>query len=150
MESGVQSGPVVRAGDLDGLRRIYSDAGGLVTESDEEIVRVAAGWDVNVRSPWRRVLPKSIFEGFSGKASSKLFITNRRIVLVRDIDPWRELKGELTPLGIPTAAAKEARLKKVKSLGARQYCEIRPRNLRVVKRRCTDRPRSSVRPRLIA
>jgi len=81
MESGVQSGPVVRAGDLDGLRRIYSDAGGLVTESDEEIVRVAAGWDVNVRSPWRRVLPKSIFEGFSGKASSKLFITNRRIVL---------------------------------------------------------------------
>src|SRR5437899_7677542 len=57
--------------------------------------------------------------------------------------------GELTPLGVPTAAAKEARLKKVKSLGARQYCEIRPRNLRVVKRRSLDRPRSWVSLRLI-
>src|SRR5438876_1055266 len=149
MESGVQSGPVVRAGDLDGLRRIYSDAGGLVTESDEEIVRVAAGWDVNVRSPWRRVLPESIFEGFSGKASSKLFITNRRIVLVRDIDPWRELKGELTPLGIPTAAAKEAKLKKLKSVGARQYCEIRPGGLRVVKEKSFDRPQAWVNLRLV-
>ena len=149
MESGVQSGPVVRAGDLEGLRRIYSDAGGLVTESDEEIVRVAAGWDVNVRSPWRRVLPKSIFEGFSGKASSKLFITNRRIVLVRDIDPWRELKGELTPLGIPTAAAKEVRLKQLMSRGARQYCEIRPRDFRVVKKKSFDRPRSWLDLRLV-
>src|SRR5213594_4795556 len=133
MESGIQAHPIVGAGDLDGLRRIYSDTGGLVTESDEQIVRVAISWDVNVRSPWRKFLPRSIFEGFDSKATSKLFVTNRRIVLVRDIDPWRQLKGELTPLGIPTAAAKEAKLKKLKSLGARQYCEIRPADLRIVK-----------------
>ncbi len=150
MESGLQARPVVRAGDLDGLRRIYSDVGGLVTEPDEEIARVAAGWEVNVRSPWRRFLPKSIFEGFGGKASSKLFVTNQRIVLVRDIDPWRELKGELTPLGIPTAAAKEVRLKQLKSRGARQYCEIRPRDLRVVKKRSFDQPRSWLDLRLLS
>ncbi len=142
--------PPVRAGDLDGLRRIYSDTGGLITESDEEIVRVAPGWDVNVRSPWRKFLPKSIFEGFGGKASSKLFVTKRRIVLVREIDPWRELKGELTPLGIPTAAAKEIRLKQLKSHGVRQYCEIRPRDLRIVKKRSFDRPRSWVDLRLMS
>ena len=142
MESATRVYPVVRAGDLDGLRRIYSDTGGLVTESDEQIVRVAISWDVNVRSPWRKFLPRSIFEGFDSKATSKLFVTNRRIVLVRDIDPWRQLKGELTPLGIPTAAAKEVRLKQLKSRGARQYCEFRPRGFRVVKKRSFDRPRS--------
>jgi len=150
MESGVQARPVVRAGDLDGLRQIYSDVDGLVTESDEEIVRVAADWEVNVRSPWRKFLPKSIFEGFGGKTSSKLFVTNRRIVLVRDIDPWRELKGELTPLGIPTAAAKEVRLKQLRSRGVRQYCEIRPGDLRVVKKRSFDSPRSWIDLRLVS
>ena len=140
---------IVRVGDLDGLARIYSEAGGLITEAGEEILRVTTGWDANVSSPWRRFLPKIMFSGFGGHASSKLFVTNRRIVLVRDIDPWRELKGELTPLGLPTAAAKEVRLKKLRSLGARQYCEIRAQNLRVVKQKSLDRPRSWVSLRLI-
>src|SRR5437899_4064451 len=131
METGGNEHAVVKVGDLDGLARIYSQAGGLIPESGEEILRVTTGWDANVSSPWRKVLPKIMFSGFGGRASSKLFVINRRIVLVRDIDPWRELKGELTPLGLPTAAAKEARLKKLKSLGARQYCEIRPHGLRV-------------------
>src|SRR2546430_17149231 len=149
MESGTRVYPVVRAGDLDGLRRTYSDTGELVTESDEQIVRVATNWDVNVRSPWRKFLPRSIFEGFDGKATSKLFVTNRRIVFVRDIDPWRQLKGELTPLGIPTAAAKEVRLKRLKSLGARQYCEIRPLDLHVVKKSSFDRRQSWIDLRLV-
>src|SRR2546426_7197875 len=149
MESQGRARLIVKAGDLDGLARIYSQAGGLIPESGEELLRAATGWDATVRSPWRRFLPKILFAGFGGQASSKLFVTNKRIVLVREIDPWRELKGELTPLGLPTAAAKEARLRKAKSLGARQYCEIRPRNLRVVKRRSLDRPRSWVSLRLI-
>ncbi len=149
MEYEGDAGLVVRVGDLDGLSRIYSQAGGLITEAGEEILRVTTGWDANVSSPWRRFLPKIMFSGFGGLASSKLFVTNKRIVLVRDIDSWRELKGELTPLGVPTAAAKEARLKKLKSLGARQYCEIRARNLRIVKQRSLDRPRSWVSLRLI-
>jgi len=149
MESGGQVLPSVRAGDLDGRGSIYSDTGGLITESDEEILRAATGWDATVLSPWRRFLPKYIFMGFGGKASSKLFVTSKRIVLVRDIDPWRELKGELTPLGIPTAAAKEAKLKKLKSLGARQYCEIRPADLRIVKEKSFDRPQSWVNLHLV-
>ena len=149
MESGGNALPIVRTGDLDGLGRVYSDTGGLITESGEEILKATTGWDVNVSSPWRRILPKIMFSGFGGQASSKLFVTNKRIVLVRDIDPWRELKGELTPLGLPTAAAKEARLKKLKSLGARQYCEMHPHDLRVVKQRSLDRPRSWMSLRLV-
>jgi len=83
------------------------------------------------------------------QASSKLFVTTKRLVIVRDIDTWRELKGELTPLGVPTAAAKEVRLRKLKSLGVRQYCEIRPDNLRVVKKRSFDRRQSWIDLRLI-
>src|SRR2546421_4722216 len=138
MEPGGNAHPIVRVGDLDGLARIYSEAGGLIPESGEEILKVTTGWDANVSSPWRRFLPKIIFTGFGGRASSKLFVTTKRLVLVRDIDTWRELKGELTPLGLPTAAAKEARLKKLKALGVRQYCEIRPRDFHVVKKRSFD------------
>ncbi|TLZ77969.1 MAG: hypothetical protein E6K08_02045 [Methanobacteriota archaeon] len=149
MGSDDRANPPVRAGDLDGLRRIYSDTGGLITESDEEILKAVTGWDVNVQSPWRKFLPKFVFMGFEGRTSSKLFVTNKRIVLVRDIDPWRELKGELTPLGIPTAAAKESRLKRLKSLGARQYCEIRPLDLHVVKKTSFDRRQSWIDLRLV-
>ncbi len=149
MESDYRAHPPVRAGDLDGLGRIYSDMGGLITESDEKILTATPGWDAEVSSPWRRFLPKIIFAGFGGQASSKLFVTTKRVVIVRDIDTWRELKGELTPLGVPTAAAKEARLRKLKSLGVRQYCEIRPHNLRLVKKRSFDRRQSWIDLRLI-
>ncbi len=149
MESDDRKYPPVRAGDLDGLRSIYSETGGLITESSEEILKAVTGWDANVLSPWRRFLPKFVFMGFGGRASSKLFVTNKRIVLLRDIDTWRELKGELTPLGVPTAASKEVRLKRLKSLGARQYCEIRPRDLNVVKKRSFDRRESWIDLRLL-
>jgi hypothetical protein len=149
MEAANRTRPPVRAGDLDGLGMIYSDAGGLITEADEEMLIAATGWDAEVCSPWRRFLPKILFAGFGGEASSKLFVTTKRLVLVRDIDTWRELKGELTPLGLPTAAAKEARLKKLKSLGVRQYCEILPRDLHVVKKKSFDRRQSWIDLRLV-
>ena len=131
--------PIVRVGDVGGLGEVYSEWGGLITESGEEILKTVEGWDLDVISPWRRVLPKTVFAGFGGEASSKLYVTTSRIVLVRDIDVWREVKGELTPFGIPSAAAKEIHLKELKSLGARQFCEIRPRKLRVIKKKRIDR-----------
>jgi hypothetical protein len=139
MESTDQARPVVRAGDLDGLGTTYSLSGDLVLASGERIVRVAEGWDMDVVSPWRRVLPKTIFSGFSGKISSKLFVTTDRIVLIRSIDAWREIKGELTPLGLPAAAAKEIYLKRLKAAGAWQFCEIWPQALRVVKHKKLER-----------
>ncbi len=149
MESNDRAHSPVQAGDVDGLGRIYLDTGRLITNSDEEMLVEATGWDAEVSSPWRRFLPKIIFAGFGGQASSKLFVTTKRLVLVRDIDTWRELRGELTPLGLPTAAAKEARLKQLRSLGVRQYCEIRPRDFRVVKKRSFDRRKSWLDLRLV-
>lgn len=139
MEPANHSQPVVRAGDLDGLGRVYSEEGHLITHSGENILKAVKGWDLDVISPWRRILPKTIFSGFGGKTSSTLYVTTERIVLVRDIDVWREVKGELTPLGLPTAAAKEILLKRLKSAGARQFCEIWPGKLRVVKKKRRER-----------
>lgn len=139
----------VHVGDLDGLGSVYSPSGLLITKPSERILGTSEGWDMNVRSPWRRLLPKLIFPGFNTKAKSTLYVTTERIVLVREIDAWRELKEELSPLGVPTAAAKEIRLKQLKARGGRQYCEIRPTDFRVVKMKRVDRPWSWLGLRLL-
>lgn len=140
---------IVRVGDLDGLGTVYTERGGLITRPGEEILKSAEGWDLNVSSPWRRVLPRILFEGFGGKALSRLYVTTERIVLVREIDIWRQVKGELTPLGVPAAAAKEAHLKKLRSAGARQFCEIRTGRLRVAKAKRVEKRSSWLDLRLI-
>src|SRR2546428_10982144 len=103
MESQGRARLIVKAGDLDGLARIYSEAGALITEPGEELLRAATGWDATVRSPWRRFLPKILFAGFGGQASRQLFVTNKRIVLVRESDPLRDLQGGYSTFGLPTA-----------------------------------------------
>ena len=133
---------IVRTGDYKGLGRIYDRQGGLIVGGSESVLKIAENWDFDVMSPWRQVLPHVVFEGFGGKAKSRLWVTTERLVLIREIDLWRQLKGELTPLGLPNAAEKEARLKRVIAAGARQFCEIRPANLRVVKSKALNRRRS--------
>lgn len=135
---------VVRAGDYEGLGEIYSQWGGLLTHADEQLIRAADDWEMDVRSPWRSVLPRMIFMGFTAPTSSKLFLTNHRIVLVRKIDTWRELKGELTPLGLPKAAEKEIMLRKLQAKGARQFCELWPGELRIAKMKRHGRPAHSL------
>ena len=138
MKSTRDSRPVLRVGDMEGLGQIYSEWGGLIPRSGETILKTAEGWDMDVSSPWRKFLPGVIFAGFGGEAASKLYVTTERIVLVRDIDTWRELKEELSPLGVPAAAAKEVHLRNLKQAGARQFCEVWPRNFRVVKMKRRD------------
>jgi hypothetical protein len=141
MKSNQQSA-IVRAGDYRGLGRLYSNQGELILRVGESVLKAASGWDIDVMSPWRQVLPHVVFEGFGGVAKSRLYITTERIVLVREIDLWRQLKGEMTPLGLPNAAVKEAQLKRLLAAGARQFCEIWPQNLRVVRAKVTNRRRS--------
>src|SRR5438132_5309559 len=142
--------PIVRVGDVGGLGKVYSEWGGLITESGEEILKTVEGWDLDIISPWRRILPKTVFAGFGGAASSKLYVTTDRIVLVRDIDVWREVKEELSPLGLPAATAKEVHLRRLRSVGARHFCEIWPRRLRVVKAKRIERRWSTLDLRLVA
>lgn len=99
---------------------------------------------MDVRSPWRTVLPGMIFLGFMSPTSSQLYVTTQRIVLIRKIDTWRELKGELTPLGLPKAAEREALLKKLQATGARQYCELWPGSLKVIREKRHGRPANAV------
>lgn len=123
----------VRAGDVQGRGRIYGIQGDLITQPGESILKVAEGWDMHASTPWRRVLPKVIFLGFNPRASSRLYITTTRVVLIREIDPSRELAGEMTLLGMPTAIAKEVRLRQLKAAGVRQFCEVLPSRLRIVR-----------------
>ncbi len=110
---------------------------------------VATGWDMDAFSPWRRLMPKSIFLGFNTKASSKLFITSARIVLIREIDPWRETSDQMTPLGIPNAAAKKVDLQKLKESGAREFCEVHTSGLSLVSAKRYTRRGSMIDMRLL-
>lgn len=136
--------PAVKSGDIDGLDKVYSEWGGLICGPDEQIIREVSGWEMEVRSPWRRVLPGLIFSGFGGSTSSSLYITNDRIVLIRKIDAWRELKGELSPLGLPKALEKESKLRKLQSSGGRQFCAIWPGRLRLSRMKKFTQPRSLI------
>ncbi len=144
MQSAKLPTAAIKSGDIDGLSRVYSEWGGLICEVNERILREASGWEMEVRSPWRRVMPGLLFTGFGGPTSSSLYITNERIVLIRKIDSWRELKGELSPLGIPKALEKEAKLRKLVASGARQFCELWPARLHLSRMKRFSRPRSVI------
>src|SRR5712692_2801880 len=77
--------------------------------------------------------PKRIFHPLPGKPSGTIHVTSDRLIFLRAIDVWKEVKPLLTPLGLPTAAEKESKLNRLKSIGARQYCEIFPSRLQLVR-----------------
>lgn len=137
-----QDAAIIRAGDIDGQGSIYDSEGKLIGRQGESVLRVAGSWDVNVLSPWRKWLPRILFEGFNGQAKSTLYITTQRVVLIREIDTWRELKGEFTALGLPNATAKEWFLADIRKRGGRQYCVIWSAGLKVVKSKKYSQPRS--------
>lgn len=140
----------MRAGDDSGLLVVYSASGGLVYQSGESLLKMVTDWDMDVVSPWRRILPNTIFPGFNGRVASRLYITTKRIVLIREIDPWRTTKGEMTPLGMPNATAKFVRLKELKAAGVREFCEVHPDALKVVWSRKSTKHGSWLGMRLIS
>lgn len=133
---------IVQRGDLDGLGSVYTSSGELILAREESILARAQNWDINILSPWRKWLPRIVFEGFNEKADSSLYVTTHRIVLIREIDTWRELKGEFTALGLPSGTAAELLLRQKKAAGARQYCSVINSKLRVVSSKRYDSPRS--------
>ncbi len=134
----------MKVGDIDGLGSVYSEWGGLLCGEREQVIGEAEAWEMEARTPWRRVLPGMLFSGFGGPTSSKLYVTNVRIVLIRKVDAWRELKGEMSPLGLPKAADKSTKLRRLQARGAMQFCEIWPSRFRVARIRKFTRPRSLI------
>lgn len=91
------------------------------------------GCDLSAYGSWRIFFPKRIFHPLPGKPSGTIHVTSERLIFLRNIDVWKEVKPLLTPLGLPTAAEKESKLKGLKAKGARQYCEVRLSQLRLVR-----------------
>jgi hypothetical protein len=140
---------VVRVGGLDGLNTVYTSEGDLITLPDERILGADKGWELEVATPWRRFLPTVIFPAYRGDVSSRLYVTTDRIVFIREIDPFRETKGDMTPYGFPGAVAKKVHLKEAKAAGARAFCEFWPKRLSIARLREFDRPQSWVDLRLL-
>lgn len=126
---------IVRAGDLEGRLSVYDLDGELMMKPSESLLGKFTGWEMTAISPWRRYLPNVIFLGLNKQASSRLYVTSQRVVLIRDVDPWRETSSDMTPLGMPNAAARNLELRQMKAAGARQFCEVFPNRLRAVQTR---------------
>lgn len=119
--SGLES--LVRAGDIDGLGTVYSESGGILLRPTESILVQLASCDLAAYGSWRMFFPKRIFHPLPGNPSGTVYITSERLVFLRKIDSWKEVKPLLTPLGLPAAAEKGAKLRRLEARGARQYCE---------------------------
>jgi len=122
----------IRAGDIDGLGQVYSEFGGPALGSDETILSQRQGCDFSAYGSWRTFFPKPIFHPLPGKPSGTIHVTSERLIFVRMIDIWKEVKPLLSPLGLAAAAEKESKLRGLKTRGARQYCEVNLSRLRLV------------------
>ncbi len=136
----LRTAPIMWVGDEAGRNVVYDASGNLILAESEDVLRVATGCDVTVYTPWRRVLPRVLFLGFNKPTQSKLYVTSERIVLIREIDSWRQLRGEMTPLGFPNAIATKVELDRMSGAGTRQFCQIRPYAFRLVRVRRSRRP----------
>ena len=115
---------MIRAGDVDGLGRLYSEFGGPMFQAHETVLAQRQGCDVAAYGSWRIFFPRRLFYPLPGNPSGTLHLTSERLIFIRNIDIWKEVKPLLTPLGVPTAVERESKLKGMKAIGARQYCEV--------------------------
>jgi hypothetical protein len=128
-------GSPIRAGDVEGLGRVYSETGIPILSSGETLLGRREACDLAAYGSWRIIFPKRLFHPLSGKPSGTMYVTTERLIFLREIDIWKEVKSLLTPLGLPAAAEKESKLKQLRAAGARQFCEIFRYRLQVVQTR---------------
>ena len=123
--------PPIRAGNLDGLGSVYSDSGGLMPADSERLLRSRGGCELAVFNSWRVLGTKAVFSAMPAPFTGKLFVTDRRLVFIREIDVWKEVKPLMTPFGIPAGLARDSKLGAIKARGGRQYCEMLTSDLRL-------------------
>ncbi len=117
----------MRIGDIDGRGIIYDSEGRLLLENDESLVRVYRGFYAHVGRGWSWLGGKIMFDSHEGAGT--LYVTNRRLVLIRLPNPHEILKAHGRSLGILPAAADAMRAKALRKGGVMQYCEIRYENI---------------------
>jgi len=121
----------IRAGDLDGLRSVYSESGAPILAPGEGLLRSRGACELAVMNSWRILGSKEIFSEMSPPNQGNVFVTDLRLVFVREINIWKEVKPLMTPLGIPAGLARDSKLGAIKARGGRQYCEMLTSDLRL-------------------
>lgn len=114
----------VRGGDISGLRSVYTDDGTLILHGGEQLLGTWRDCDIAAFAAWRPFFARPVFHAYPGRTESRLYITTRRIVLLRKIDIWKEVKPLLTPLGVGDAVSEQSRLSRTVALHGREFCEV--------------------------
>ncbi len=114
----------IEVGDLDGLNRIYGPDGGVLTKSGETVLGVRDRCELGAFESWRKLFAPLVFESLRGASAGRVFVTTERLVFLREIDTWKQVKASMSPLGLPGAVVKEAELNRIKGAGGRQYFQL--------------------------
>jgi len=121
------------AGDIDGLNRIYSSVGALVTLPNERVLAVWPGFDMAVFSGWSIFTSKCLVDSGPSPPYGRLYSTSARIVMMREVDIQKEIRPLLTEHGISGAERLADRLASLASRHGRYYAELWPAHLRLMK-----------------
>jgi hypothetical protein len=123
----------IRTGDRDGLGTVYSLNGGLLTRTEEQILRMCEDWDLTVKSIRFSIFGSTIYRTRRDRKTAT-YITNDRIVMLqksenREFDP-----SVPRPLGQHFVAHSRDELRAgimaMKEAEIRHYCSIEIRRLR--------------------
>ncbi|MFQ5886110.1 MAG: hypothetical protein ACE5II_02625 [Anaerolineae bacterium] len=124
----LNSGPTVAGrkpivvGDLRGLREIYDDEGELIVEPGEKVLRMVENDDTNL---WegRRALTGRIFLGYP-EQKVILYLTDERLVFIRNLQPWPIFKTHGTPFWLAVAVREALCAKNLECHCLKEFMEL--------------------------
>lgn len=133
-----RSGGRLRLGHLDGKNSVYDTEGQLILDSDEVLLSKHIGVDLNVTKSWRTWFMNSVIETEAGSFSC--FMTDKRMVFIRNPDPWKAGAYLMTPYGAAGGIADSYRAKWIAEAGGFEYYEVCLEDIKHFKayRNCVD------------
>lgn len=112
----------MKAGDAEGLHAIYDESGGLILAREEHLVRKSEGDNIDIWKGKHGLFSKTLLPRTKEKGT--LYVTNKRLVFIREPDPHLYYKTYSDPFSLPEGLAGSRYANSIRKLGLRIYAEI--------------------------
>lgn len=112
----------MRVGDLGGKDEVYDEEGDLILKPGEQLVQRSDGDNIDVWKGRHGLSSKTLVTRTEEKGT--MFITDRRLVFIREPDPSLYYKSHSDPFSLPEGLAGSRYAADLKGLGLRIFAEI--------------------------
>ncbi len=112
----------MRVGDIGGLDDIYDNSGKLILKQGEQVLRKVENDNIDVYRGKFGLTARTLLGHTKEKGT--LYLTDRRLVFIRNPDPWLAFQTYGTPFELATGLGKARYARDLKSLGLRSFVEI--------------------------